>query len=53
MKKKTDKKLTVKKETVRKLTDADLKRVAGGAGTTRKDCPCIHTSAGPSHPIFC
>lgn len=52
MKKKTSKKLTVKKETVRKLNDAELKRVAGGA-TTKKGCDCIQTSAGPSHPIYC
>lgn len=56
MKKTNSKKLTLNKETVRKLNDADLKKVVGGLSKTCTQppvCGCIHTSAGPSHPIFC
>lgn len=57
MKKKiSGKKLTLTKETVRKLNDADLRQVVGGATKTCTQppvCGCTHTSAGPSHPIFC
>lgn len=54
MKKKINKKLKLNKETVRKLNDAELRQVVGGGSRTSPDCcGCIHTSAGPSHPIFC
>lgn len=57
MKKDKPKKLTLNKETVRKLNEGELKRVAGGASrpclTSPPNCACTHTSAGPSHPIWC
>lgn len=63
MKKLTTKKLTLKKESVRRLNETELRRVAGGAPppsvrfcATISDntgcCPCIHTSAGPTDPIL-
>lgn len=53
-KKKITKKLKLNKETVRKLNDAELRQVVGGASRTSPACcGCTHTSAGPSHPIFC
>lgn len=57
MKKDKAKKLTLNKETVRKLNEGDLKQVAGGrsspCATQPPNCACTHTSAGPSHPIWC
>lgn len=44
-------KLELNRETLRRLTDEETKQVQGAAGT--KACTCTHTSAGPSHPIWC
>ncbi len=44
-------KLELNRETLRRLTEDETKQVLGAAAT--KTCPCTHTSAGPSHPIFC
>lgn len=45
------KKLELNRETLRRLTEEESKQVQGAAAT--KGCPCTHTSAGPSHPIWC
>lgn len=58
-KKLTTKKLTLNKETVRKLNDAELAKVAGGTGSIRCGsrasgcCPCTGTSNPPTSPTMC
>ncbi len=44
-------KLELNRETLRRLTEEEARQVQGAAVT--KLCPCTHTSAGPSHPIWC
>ncbi len=48
----TSKKLGLSKETLRQLTDDDLRSVAGGAGPVTTNCPtwpvndCFHVTSG-------
>ncbi len=55
MKETVVKKLTLNKETVRKLNDAELKRAVGGIGIlTKVGCECMGTSTyGPSQVMIC
>lgn len=62
MKKRSSKKLTLTKQTVRKLSDGELGRVVGGTGTgtllcnfSRASgcCPCTGTSNPPTSPTMC
>ena len=46
MNKNNIKKLVITKETVRVLTDEQLKEVAGGAGPVTTAYPCNHTRIG-------
>ena len=54
MKKTASKKLTLNKETLRKLNDAELRKVVGGTGSRRSaGCPCTGTSNPPTSPTVC
>lgn len=58
MKKTVSKKLTLNKETIRKLNDSELRQVVGGTGFTggsRRSacCPCTGTSNPPTSPAMC
>lgn len=54
MKKTVSKKLTLNKETLRKLNDAELRKVVGGTGSRRSACcPCTGTSNPPTSPAMC
>lgn len=52
------KKLTLKRETLRKLNDTELRHVAGGAtwrcgSYVSACCPCTGTSNPPTSPTMC
>lgn len=68
MRKFTSKKLALKKETIRKLNETELRRVAGGAPPPSRGwncggdggfsddsscCPCTGTTGTPTDPTNC
>lgn len=58
MKKLSSTKLSLTKETVRKLDDSDLGHVAGGltlrcGSRVSACCPCTGTSNPPTSPVMC
>ena len=58
MKKLSNRKLTLKRETLRKLNDTELRHVAGGltircGSYVSACCPCTGTSNPPTGPVLC